>query len=102
MDLHNETRFLGTVDLKGWFMETRIAIVGIIVYNKDAVEKINGLLHEYGEYIIGRMGLPYREKGLSVISVVMDAPNDTIGASSGKLGRIKDITVKTVYSKVGV
>ncbi|MDO5294887.1 MAG: iron-only hydrogenase system regulator [bacterium] len=83
-------------------METRIAIIGIIVYSKEAVEHINELLHTYSEFIIGRMGLPYREKELSVITVVMDAPNDIIGALSGKLGRVKDITVKTVYSKAGV
>lgn len=83
-------------------METRIAIIGIIVYNKESVSKINSLLHSYGDYIIGRMGIPYREKDLSVISVVMDAPNDTIGALTGKLGMVKDITVKTVYSKAGV
>lgn len=83
-------------------METRIAIISIIVYNNECVEKINRLLHDYSEFIIGRMGLPYREKSLSVITVVMDAPNDTIGALSGKLGMVKDITVKTVYSKAGI
>lgn len=83
-------------------METRIAIIGIIVYNKESVSKINNLLHDYGEYIIGRMGLPYKEKNVNVISVIMDAPNDVIGALTGKLGMVKDITVKTVYSKAGV
>lgn len=80
-------------------METRIAIIGIIVNNIDSAEKINSILHEYGQYIVGRMGIPYRERRLSVISVIMDAPNDIIGAASGKLGMIPDVTVKTVYSK---
>lgn len=80
-------------------METRIAIIGIIVQDRDSAEKINSLLHEYGEYIIGRMGLPYRERDLSVISIIIDAPADIIGALSGKLGMLKDVNVKTVYSK---
>lgn len=80
-------------------METRIAIIGIIVQNRESAEKINALLHEYGEYIIGRMGLPYRERDLSVISIIIDAPSDIIGALSGKLGMLKDVNVKTVYSK---
>ena len=80
-------------------METRIAIIGIIVNNSDSAEKINSVLHDYGQYIIGRMGIPYRERRLSVISIIMDAPNDVIGAASGKLGMIPDVTVKTVYSK---
>lgn len=80
-------------------METRIAIIGIIVNNLDSAEKINHILHEYGQYIVGRMGIPYRERKLSVISVIMDAPGDIIGAASGKLGMIPDVTVKTVYSK---
>ena len=80
-------------------METRIAIIGIIVQDRDSAEKINSLLHEYGEYIIGRMGLPYRERDLSLISIIIDAPADIIGALSGKLGMLKDVNVKTVYSK---
>lgn len=80
-------------------METRIAIIGIMVHNTDSAEKINNILHEYGEYIVGRMGIPYREKNLSVMSVIIDAPGDTIGALSGKLGMIHDVNVKTIYSK---
>ncbi len=80
-------------------METRIAIIGIIVEDTASAEKINALLHEYGKYIVGRMGIPYRERKLSVISVIIDAPNDMIGALSGKLGMIPGVTVKTVYSK---
>lgn len=80
-------------------METRIAIIGIIVENIESAEKINSVLHEYGKYIVGRMGIPYRERKLSVISIIIDAPNDVIGALSGKLGMIPNVTVKTVYSK---
>lgn len=81
-------------------METRIAIIGIIIYNNEGAEKINSILHDYAGYIIGRMGLPYKAKDLSVISIIIDAPNDTIGALSGKLGMVPDISVKTMYSKV--
>jgi len=80
-------------------METRIALIGIIVDNMDAVEELNQILHEYGRYIVGRMGIPYREKKVSIISVVIDAENDVISSLSGKLGMIKGISVKTVYSK---
>ena len=81
-------------------METRIALVGIIVENKDSAQRINEILHEYGEHIIGRMGLPYPKRNISVINVVMDAPNDVISALSGKLGMIPYVNIKTVYSKV--
>ena len=80
-------------------METRVAIIALIVENGDCVEKINGLLHEYAEYIIGRLGLPYRQKGISIISAVIDAPPDVINALSGKIGRLNGVNVKTVYSK---
>ena len=80
-------------------METRIGLIGIIVEDLNATEKLNQILHDYGSYIIGRMGLPHREKKLSIISIVVDAPNNVISALSGKLGMIKGITVKTIYSK---
>ena len=80
-------------------METRIALIGIIVEDTGATEALNGLLHTYGSYIVGRMGIPYRDKSLCIISVVVDAPSEVIGALSGKLGMIKGINVKTVYSK---
>ena len=67
-------------------METRVALIGIMVENAESVEKLNDLLHQYRSYIIGRMGVPYREKGLSIISVVLDAPMDKISSLSGKLG----------------
>lgn len=80
-------------------METRIAIIGIIVYNTDSAEKINRILHDYSDFVVGRMGIPYKGKKLSVMSIVLDADSDTIGAISGKLGMIPDVSVKTVYSK---
>lgn len=80
-------------------METRIALIGIIVEDTDSVEKMNALLHEYGQYIIGRMGIPYREKNISIISVVMNAEADVISTLAGKLGMLKGVNVKTVYSK---
>lgn len=82
-------------------MNTRIALIGIIVENMDSIEQLNHLLHEYSNYIIGRMGIPYREKGVNIISVAIDAPQDAINALSGKIGRLDGITAKTVYSNVG-
>lgn len=81
-------------------MDTRIALVGIIVENMQSTHKVNELLHEYGEYIVGRMGIPYKEKKVSIISIVMDADNNTISSLSGKLGMIDGISVKTVYQKI--
>ena len=81
-------------------METRIALIGIIVENKESAKKINDILHEYGEYIVGRMGIPYQKRNVSVISIVMDAPSNTISALSGKLGMIPYVNIKTVYSKL--
>ena len=81
-------------------MEERIALIGIIVEKPDSVEQLNQLLHEYGCYIIGRMGIPYREKGVSIVSVAIDAPQDVTAALSGKIGRLPGISVKTAYSNV--
>ena len=81
-------------------METRIAVMSIIVEKGGAVEQLNGLLHEYSEYIVGRMGIPYRERGISIISIVLDAPQDKIAALSGKIGNLTGVTAKTAYSKV--
>lgn len=81
-------------------METRVAIIGIIVENAESVEAMNAILHEYGCYIIGRMGIPYREKGLNVISIAIDAPQDAISALSGKIGRLPGVSAKTAYSNV--
>ncbi len=80
-------------------MEKRIAILGIIIEDLESVMPVNDLLHEYREYIIGRMGMPYRERNLSVISVVLDAPNKVISALSGKLGMLAGVSSKAVYSK---
>ena len=80
-------------------METRIALIGIIVEDRKVVDRVNGLLHDYGEWVIGRMGLPYAKKSVNIISVVMDAPNDTISTLTGKLGMIPGISVKALYSK---
>lgn len=79
-------------------METKVAVVAIIVENRNSAEKLNAILHEYGEYIIGRMGVPYKAKGVNVISVVLDAPHDVISAMAGKIGNLPDVTVKTAYS----
>jgi putative iron-only hydrogenase system regulator len=84
---------------KGASMETRVALIGIIVEDMEAAERINSLLHEYNQYVIGRMGLPYREKGISIISVVVNAEADIISTLAGKLGMINGVNVKTVYSK---
>jgi putative iron-only hydrogenase system regulator len=80
-------------------VETRIALIGIIVEDIEASGRLNAVLHEYSDYIIGRMGIPYRSKGVHVISVVVDAGNDVISSLSGKLGMVRGITVKTIYAK---
>lgn len=80
-------------------METRIALIGILVESQESVGQMNRLLSEYGEYIVGRMGIPYRQRNINVISVVVDAPADVISALSGKLGMLSGMTTKTVYSK---
>lgn len=79
-------------------METRVAVLAIIVREGSSVPMLNELLHRYGQYIIGRMGVPYRERGVNIISVALDAPGDIISALSGKLGRLEGITAKTVYA----
>ncbi len=81
-------------------METRVALIGVVVENQNSAEKLNELLHRYGEYIIGRMGIPYPKKNVSVISVAIDAPQDIISALSGKLGGLDGVSAKTVYSKI--
>ncbi|MBR4866050.1 MAG: iron-only hydrogenase system regulator [Clostridia bacterium] len=81
-------------------MDTRIALMAIIVENTDSVEELNQLLHQYGEHVIGRMGLPYRKRGVSILSVAMDAPQDIISTLSGKIGRLPGVSVKTAYSNV--
>lgn len=79
-------------------METRVAVIGVIVENPASVETLNAALHEYADFIIGRMGIPYRKRGISVISIAVDAPQDVISALSGKVGRLPGVTAKTAYS----
>lgn len=82
-------------------METRIALVGIILNSNESVDDLNHLLSQYSQYIVGRMGIPYREKNISIISIAMDAPSDIISALSGKLGMLPGVSTKTVYAKTG-
>ncbi len=81
-------------------MSTRVAVIAIIIENSESAEGVNGILHNYRQYIIGRMGIPYREKGINIISVAVDAPEQEITALSGKIGRLKGVSAKTAYSKV--
>ena len=81
-------------------METRIAVISIIIENNDASEELNRILHQYADDVVGRMGVPYRQKGVSVICVILDAPQDRISALSGKLGMLHGVTSKTIYSKL--
>lgn len=81
-------------------METRVAVMSIIVENDETVEKLNSILHQYGEYIIGRMGIPYRQRKINIISIAIDAPQDVISAMSGKIGNLSGISVKTAFSGV--
>ncbi len=82
-------------------METKVAVVAIVVEERDSVEKLNEILHDYSTYIIGRMGIPYRSRGINIISVVVDAPHDVISALSGKIGNLKGVSAKTAYSGTG-
>ena len=81
-------------------MDTRVAVLAIIIVNIEAVETVNQLLYENREYIIGRMGIPYKNKGISIISIAIDAPQDVISTLSGKIGRLKGVSTKTAYSNV--
>ena len=80
-------------------MESRIAVIGIIVEDQTSAAAINELLHQYAPYIIGRMGVPYKERGISVISIIIDAPQDKISALSGKLGMLPKVSSKAIYAK---
>ena len=81
-------------------METRVAVISIIVEKPDKVETLNALLHEYSEFIIGRMGIPYPKRGVSIISSALDAPQDVISTLSGRIGNLNGVSVKTAYSSV--
>ena len=81
-------------------METRVAVMSIIVEKGDSVEKLNAVLHDYGAYIIGRMGIPYRQRNINIISIALDAPQNTISSLSGKIGKLDGVSVKTAFSGV--
>ena len=81
-------------------METRVAVIGIIVENPDSVEAVNAILHEHAPYILGRMGIPYRERAVSIISIAIDAPQDVINTLSGKIGKLCGVSARTAYSNV--
>ena len=81
-------------------METRVSVLSIIVENEESVGELNELLHKFGKYIIGRLGIPYRQKNVNIICIAIDAPNDEINALTGALGRIRGITAKATYSRV--
>ncbi len=97
----NVILFLKLFKKKEKFMETKVAVVAIVVEDRDSVERLNEILHDYADYIIGRMGIPYRAKKINIISVVVDAPHDVISALSGKIGSLKGVTARTVYSGAG-
>lgn len=80
-------------------MENRVAIIGIIVEDYDSVDILNAILHDYGKFIIGRMGIPYRDRGINIISIAIDAPQDVISALSGKIGKIGGVSTKTAYQR---
>ena len=80
-------------------MDTRIALIGVLLETRESVDKLNHFLSDYGEYVIGRMGLPYKEKGIHIISIAVDAPNNIISALSGKLGMLPGVSTKTIYGK---
>ena len=81
-------------------MGNRIALLGIVVEKEEAVEPLNRLLHEFKDYIVGRMGIPYRQRGVNLISIVLDAPGDTISTLSGKIGMLSGVSAKTLYAKL--
>ena len=87
-------------EAKETIMCTRVAVIGIIVEDADSVERLNETLHEYSPYIVGRMGIPYRERDINIISIAVDAPQDVIAALSGKIGNLPGVSAKTAYSNI--
>ena len=81
-------------------MDTRVAIIGIILEKRDEVDKLNSILHEYSKWIIGRMGMPYPKRAINIITIIIDAPQDEINTLSGKIGKLSGITSKVMYSNV--
>lgn len=86
--------------LEGVFMETRVALIAIIVENKESVPELNEILSQFGDYIIGRMGVPYHKKNINIISIAVDAPQDIISTLGGKIGRLSGVSAKTAYANV--
>jgi putative iron-only hydrogenase system regulator len=84
-----------------YVLDKRLGVIGIVVENLEAVSQLNMILHEYSSLIVGRMGIPYRERGVSVISLIVDGNNDDISAFTGKIGRIKNVSVKSALTKTG-
>ena len=80
--------------------DTRVAVIGIVIEKDESVGALNEILHEYAAYIIGRMGIPYREKGINIISIAIDAPQDMISTLSGKIGHLNGVSTKTAYSNI--
>ena len=80
--------------------ENRVALLGVVVEDPNSVEELNALLHQYKDYIIGRMGIPYHQRGVNIISIVLDAPGDAISSLAGKVGMLPGVTAKVVYSKI--
>ncbi len=81
-------------------MESRVAVIGIIVEDPGSVEQVNAILHRHADHILGRMGIPYREKGISIISIAIDASSDVINTLSGQIGKLPGVSAKTAYSKI--
>lgn len=92
--------FLFDQKLQEVFMETRVAVMSIIINDGESVQVMNDILHQYGDYVIGRMGIPYRKKEINIISVALDAPQDVISTLSGKIGKLKGVSSKVAYSNV--
>ena len=80
-------------------METRVAVISIIVEDAESVAALNELLHEYGEYVIGRLGIPYRAKNINIISIAIDAPQDKINTLTGRIGKLHGVSAKAAYSR---
>lgn len=92
--------YIGIFTKERMYMDTRVAVIGIIVENKDSIAPLNQLLSQYRQYIIGRMGVPYHEKNISIISIAIDAPQDVINTLSGKIGRLPGVSARAAYSNV--
>ena len=99
MRVFQVVRRLSGIFIGGFFVENKIAMIGIVIEENKRAEKVNGILHEYSKFIVGRMGMPYSKRNISIISVIFDAPNDVISSVSGKLGMLPDVHAKVMYYK---